>query len=324
MTDNKEKYSEFLKKLDYVPLFAEKWWLDAVCGDKNWSVALAFDKQGGVEGALPYHFTVQKGFSTTKQPILTPYLYPIILTKENLKTHQKNAQERSIFGQIADKIPHFSFFSQLYAPEFTNFLPFFWQKYKAEPLVTHIISDLSDSQKLFDNFKENVQKKIKKAQKMGLEVSITDDIGLVYDIYEELLGTIKNRKMSYSKAFLTNLHQKIQENKAGALYKVVDTEGGIHAALYIVWDAKKAYYWLGGAAVKYRNSGALTFLLWEIFKDLGARGIPSFDFVGSNLENLESFFSAFGAEKKVFFKLYRYKNRFWQFLFALRDILRNN
>ena len=120
--------------------------------------------------------------------------------------------------------------------------------------------------------------------------------------------------MSYSKAFLSNLDAKIKENHAGQLYKAVDTEGSLHAAVYIVWDATTAYYWLGGSAIAHRNSGALTLLLWEIMQDVAKRGIQNFDFTGSDLENLESFFSAFNAEKRTYFKVSRYGNRLLKFV----------
>ena len=120
--------------------------------------------------------------------------------------------------------------------------------------------------------------------------------------------------MSYSQAFLQHLHAKIAENQAGQLYTASDTEGSVHAALYIIWDKTTAYYWLGGSAIAHRNSGALTLLLWEIMQDMAQKGIQNFDFTGSDLENLESFFSAFNAEKKTYFKVSRYGNRVLKFM----------
>jgi hypothetical protein len=44
-------------------------------------------------------------------------------------------------------------------------------------------------------------------------------------------------------------------------------------------------------------------------QDVAKRGIDNFDFTGSDLENLESFFAAFNAEKQTYFKVARYGHR---------------
>ena len=51
---NKERYSAWVAEQEYVPIFMQPWWLDAVCAGKEWDVLLAEDEQGNIIGAMPY------------------------------------------------------------------------------------------------------------------------------------------------------------------------------------------------------------------------------------------------------------------------------
>jgi hypothetical protein len=288
-------------------VFGQAWFLDAVCGQDNWGVCIDIKQNGLINGVLPYFFTKKWGFKIIQQPVLTGYMGLWIHYDPHWAAHQKASQERAVLKNLIAQLPAVPFLSQAYPSYFQNWLPFSWAGFEQTARMTHILRGLQNTDALFNNFKDNVRKKIKKAS-ATIQVETTEDVNLVYDIYDQIMA-MKGRQMSYSKSFLAHLHAQIKENNAGQLYKAVDREGGIHAALYIVWDATTAYYWLGGSATAHRNSGALTLLLWEIMQDVGKRGMENFDFTGSDLENLESFFSAFNAEKQTYFKVTRYGHR---------------
>ena len=251
------------------------------------------------------------GLTISSQPVLTGYIGLWLRYETPWNIHQKASQERAVLKNLIAQLPPTAYFSQAYPPDFQNWLPFHWAGFDTTVRMTHILRGLQNTEAIFKNFKDNVRKKIKKTS-ATIHVEKTDDINLVYNIYEGIMAT-KGRKISYSLAFLSNLHAKIKENQAGQLFKALNTEGAVHAAVYVIWDASTAYYWLGGSAVVHRNSGALTLLLWEIMQDMAKRGIQNFDFTGSDMENLESFFSAFNAEKRTYFKVARYGNGLLKF-----------
>jgi Acetyltransferase (GNAT) domain len=312
--DSKARYRQFCQDPTTghsVSVFGQAWFLDAVCGAENWDVCVDLEQNGRINGVLPYFLKKKYGFNIIQQPILTGYIGLWMRHEAQWNAHQKASQERAVLKNLIAQLPTTAYFSQAYAPQFQNWLPFHWAGFDTTVRMTHLLAGLQNTDDIFKNFKDNVRKKIKKAAST-IHVEKTEDAALVYELYADIMAT-KNRKMSYSQAFLTNLHAKIKENDAGQLYKAVDTEGSVHAAVYVVWDVTTAYYWLGGSAVAHRNSGALTFLLWEIMQDVARRGIQNFDFTGSDLENLETFFSAFNAEKRTYFKVSRYGSRFLKF-----------
>lgn len=316
--DNKAQYRQFCENIKDsdtaetgISVFGQAWFLDAVCGTENWGVCLDLAQNGRINGVLPYFLTKKWGLNLIQQPVLTGYVGLWIRYEPHWNAHQKASQERAVVKNLIAQLPETAFFSQAYPPHFQNWLPFQWAGFEMTVRMTHVLQNLQDTEGVFKNFKDNVRKKIKKTA-TTIRVETTEDIELVYTIYDQIMAT-KGRKMSYSKAFLAHLHAKIKENQAGQLYKAVDREGSVHAAVYIIWDKTTAYYWLGGSAIAHRNSGALTLLLWEIMQDVAKRGISNFDFTGSDLENLESFFSAFNAEKRTYFKVSRYGNRLLKF-----------
>ncbi len=317
--NSKAQYRQFCEAQTAVPnahnaltVFGQAWFLDAVCGAENWDVCVDAAQNGRINGALPYFLKKKYGLKIIQQPVLTGYIGLWVHYENTWNAHQKATQERAVLKNLIAQLPATAYFSQAYAPHFQNWLPFRWAGFDTTVRMTHVLNGLQNSDVIFKNFKENVRKRIRKTS-ATIHVEKTNDIALVYGIYNDIMAT-KGRKMSYSLDFLTHLHAEIQKNAAGQLYKAVDTEGSVHAAVYVVWDATTAYYWLGGSAIAHRNSGALTLLLWEIMQDVSKKGVSSFDFTGSDLENLESFFSAFNAEKRTYFNVSRYGNRFLKFM----------
>ena len=316
----KEQYIKFCANTEGVSIFGQPWFLDAVCGSENWNVCMDFAKNGEVDGVLVYHFVKKWGFTILKMPLLTAYMGLWIKPlREGAKLHQNTSQKRNVLKKLIGQLPQFSFFSQTFLPDFMYWEPFYWAKFEHHLMVTHIIEGIQDNDFIFNNFKENTQKNIRKAAKIVcLEKSNNPKI--VYDIYERIQKRY-GRSMSYSLSFLEKLHEEIQKHKAGQLYLARDTEGGqIHAALYIIWDKTTAYYWLGGSDELFRNSGALSFLIWEILKDVAQRGIDRFDFTGASAENLETYFTSFGAEKRPYLSINRSSNKIIMFLRLLKKL----
>ena len=312
----KEQYLEFCAHTEGVSIFMQPWFLDAVCGSGKWDACMDIAKNGDVNGVLVYHFVRKWGFNIIKMPLLTPYMGLWIKIKKKSKLHEINSQERSVLSNLISQLPQVSYSSQSYPPNYMNWLPFNWAHYQHQLKVTHVVENLENSDFVFDNFKENTQKKIRKASK-NIYVEKSDNPQIVYEIYTQIQKRY-GKQMSYSLSFLENLHQEIQKNKAGQLYLAKSTEDEhIHAALYIVWDSTSAYYWLGGSDERFRNSGALTFLIWEIIKDVAKLGICHFDFTGSSMENLETYFSSFGASKVPYLMVNRFHNRFFAFVHFL-------
>ena len=77
-------------------------------------------------------------------------------------------------------------------------------------------------------------------------------------------------------------------------YAIVEI-GNVHASYYFVYDKNVCYYLISGSNPEFRSSGAQTLILWEGIQ-FAAKVSKAFDFEGSMIEGIETFFRAFGGE----------------------------
>ena len=103
------------------------------------------------------------------------------------------------------------------------------------------------------------------------------------------------------------------------IYFANNTEGGIEAVIYIVFDKKTAYYLAGGATELGRQQGAMHALMGQAIQDAKDKGLDVFDFEGSMLQGIESFFRGFNATLTPYYVVWKYRNRFIGFVDALRN-----
>ena len=94
----------------------------------------------------------------------------------------------------------------------------------------------------------------------------------------------------------------MQTKHASIKLVAIDSNGHIHAAIYLVHFNSTMYYLTGGGDPKYRNSGATSWLINEALK-LAKHRQYSFDFEGSMIEPIERFFRAFGAIQTPYFQI---------------------
>ena len=84
---NKEKYIQFCEQNDFVPIFSQPWWMDAVCIDGYWDVLL-YEKNEEILGALPYYVKKKFGLSYITQPQFTQNNGVVIKYPENQSTRK--------------------------------------------------------------------------------------------------------------------------------------------------------------------------------------------------------------------------------------------
>jgi len=299
MSDNKSIYKQFCEEEKNVPLFLKYKWFDAMYSDEEWSVSVAH-KGGNVQGFLPYVVTKKKGFTIITPQFLSPYQGVYF----NYPTDQKYANrlgfEKEVINELIEQLPAMNAFKQNFLPQFTNWLPFQWKGYKQTTRYTYIINDLSDKEVIFSNFKDNIRREIRKAEK-ALVVKEGDDIELMFrmkqDVYE---ANKEDYPIPLGK--LKNVFDYCQQNNCGELLVAKDNDGNIHSILLYVWDNQSAYYLHGVTALGFKTTGSMSLLLWEAIQR-SATKTKAFNFEGSMVEPIERYFRAFGGIQTPYFQI---------------------
>lgn len=317
---NKEKYIQFCEQNDFVPIFSQPWWMDAVCIDGYWDVLL-YEKNGEICGVLPYYVKKRFGMSYITQPQLTQNNGVIIKYPEVQKHEKKLSYEKEVMTALIkqlEKLP-IVYYQQSFNYRYTNWLPFYWEGYKAQPCYTYRIEDITNTDSVYANFEHSKRKNIKKASAL---VNVSFDLSAeeFYENHKHSLEKLHDQ-ISYPFELFKRIYHAAYERKQGKIICCKDSEGQIHAALFVIWDNQSAYDLISTIDPDFRNSGAASLAVYEIIKYCSDK-VKSFDFEGSMIEMVENSFRKFGAIQTPYFSIHKIetKNPLLKLLFQIKGL----
>lgn len=272
-------------------LFEQPWWLDIVAPG-NWHEAVLKDENGNVNARLPY---VLSGHRVTMPP-LTQNLG--IWMTDSIRGDY-GAQKKAIFELFA-QLPGGCSISHSLSPANQYVLPFRWLGCQLEPRFTYRLTDLQNSEKLYQQFSKTAKKNIKYA-KNKVTLSDRTDVDTLLDLLDKTFAA-QNRKNPMPKDLIRKIVQVCDETGHGKYVDARDPEGNVHACAYFVYDEQVCYYLMGASDSAYRSSGAQSLILWEGIQ-FAALHSRVFDFEGSMIEGIENFFRQFGGECTPYYEI---------------------
>jgi lipid II:glycine glycyltransferase (peptidoglycan interpeptide bridge formation enzyme) len=317
---NKEKYREFCEYEKNIPIFSQDWWLDAVCGNDNWDVAIV-EKGGQIWATMPYYKVKKFGFTLIIMPKLTQTLGPYIKYPPKQKYSSRLSWEKEVMSKLIEQLPKFDYFNQHFHYTVTNWLPFYWKGFKQTTRYTYII-DLSKSlDEIFSDISSNYRNKIRKASSL---VSVERGFA-IEEFYKINKKTFERQeiKIPYDLDFVKKQYQALKQRNLCEIFYAVDKHGNIHSSAFLMWDNDSAYVHMIGEDPEFRNSGAGILLIWELIKFSAKElNLKYFNFEGSIIESIEQVRRDFGAIQVPYFKVYKI-NSFVLYLFEyFREALR--
>lgn len=284
-------------------LFQQPWWLDAVAPGQ-WDEIIV---KRGYESAARMPFFIKKkyGLTTLAMPPLTQTLGPWLRPSE-AKYAKQLSEQKDLMNELIVQLPEVDYFCQNFSHCITNWLPFFWAGFQQTTRYTYRIEDLSDLEKVWKGFLDNVRTDIRKAEK---KVIVRSDLGL--DKFLQVNAMTFDRQgiqLPYTPNFVRNLDNACLEYNARKMFFAEDAQRRIHAAIYMVWDSNTAYYLMGGGDPELRNSGATSLLIWKAIK-FASTVSKAFDFEGSMIEPVERFFRSFGGVQTPYYQISKMSRR---------------
>jgi hypothetical protein len=292
---NKDRYEQFCKEQTHIPIFLQKWWMDAVCIGKQWDVFL-YEEKEQIVAVFVFHYVSKYGLKFILQPQLTQYNGIWIDYPPCISAHKKRSLEKRIMYFFIAKLEaeKYVYYEQSFHYSIVNWLPFYWKGYEQTTRYTYQLKDLSDMGKCFSNFSPSKQRQIKKTFK---------DLVVDFDCSEEEFYRaatdnlhLKHEKISYSKPLFMCLYQACISRGQGKIIAIRNKNSQLYAASFIVWDSMSAYFLLYTIHPEHRSSGASSRMLWEAIQYLSDK-VNIFDFEGSVNEAIELSYSRFGTEQ---------------------------
>ena len=300
-SSNKEKYRSLCQDEPSIHLFNLDWWLDVVCTDGFWDVALV-EKNGEIVAAMPYYVRKQLSVSIITMPKFTQNMGPWF-AEMNGKYTRCLSRQMDMMDQLINQLPRVDMFLQSFHPKTTNWLPFYWKKYLQSTSYTYVIDNISSPDDVLSGFQSSKKQDVKKAQKQGIKVSLELTPEEYYENHKLTLSK-QGAKISYSKELLVSLAKAAYKHNACQIFQARDSFGNIHAAFFIVWADQRAYLLSTSIDPEYRSSGAGALLTFEVIRFLSESGmVTSFDFEGSMIQGVEKSYRHFGSRQVPYFQI---------------------
>ena len=158
---NKERYIEWVSSQEYVPLFMQPWWMDAVCAGKEWDVLLAENEQGEIIGAMPYLLRKRAWFKYIIMPQQTQ-VGGIWVREDVTGDKWKTAEVCRALKEQLDGLG-LAYYYQQYMPGSLCVDAMRGLGFKTKERVTYRVDDLSDLDALIASFSKNKRRQLQKA-----------------------------------------------------------------------------------------------------------------------------------------------------------------
>ncbi|NQT14861.1 MAG: GNAT family N-acetyltransferase [Planctomycetes bacterium] len=314
--DNRDRYRDLAKAAEQIPVFSQPWWLDAVCGKNCWDVVLA-ETNGQITGALPLYRSRRMFFDAITMPPFTQNFHLWLSYPNSQKSEKRLSYEKSVITELIEGLAPFDYFAMNLYHALTNWLPFHWKGFTQSTRYTYVIESLADLDAVFQRFSHAKRKNIKRAEKtlsLGPELTASE----FYDHHVLTLGKQGDR-VHYSLPLLESILEAAYSRDRGKVFTAVDRQNRMHAAIFVVWDERQAYYLISSIDPEYRASGAATFLIKQAIIHVSSR-TRQFDFEGSMNEGIENSFRQFGTIQKPYFRISQTRSRLLQFRQFLRNV----
>lgn len=297
---NKERYSEWVAKQEYVPISMMPWWLDAVCAGKTWDVLFAEDEKGKIVGAMPYLIRKRAWMKYILMPPLSQ-AGGIWVAPEVTGDRWKTAEVCRQLKEQLDRMK-LAYYYQQFSPGSLCVDAMRGLGFKTKERITYRVDDLSDLDVVVASFSKNKKRQLQKAQ--NLRVSRSMEIEEFCRFHQTCLAERK-RQSSYSREFLQVLERKANRLKQCAILSVHDEDGTPYAAAFVVWDKRFLYYLVPTYDIRHKESGASALLVLEAMK-LAREKQVHFDFEGSMERGIAKHYQQFGSKAVAYFAVEKY------------------
>ena len=301
----REEYRVFCQGRSDLPLYLDPRWLDTVCGTQGWSAAIATDAAGVLTFALPFQFGYRyRLFRLLHTPLFTPYVGPF-LAEDPVKTtvHAFLHRYQEQVHQAMTRWRRVRFIRWKLHYTIPHDLPFRWEGMQNKPRVTHLIQPGETPEQHFAALDKKMQRDIRQAQRKYRIVEVTDQEAFT----RQAIGHLEERRVGNLAAYrqaLMNILGEYQGSDRLQARLAVDEQGKTVAGALFVADADSVYYLTAFRDTRISNNQGNSLLVWQGIEWALKTG-RIFDFEGSSIPGVATYFKRFGAEQIQCIEVFR-------------------
>ena len=295
----KDEYSIWNEFVDSSPqgsIFSKTWYLDSL--NIKYAILTVKYQDRIIAGIV----LAKNEINTYANPMLDKYL-GILFEPGSSNQHKRESNEYKAMELIAKECKKIKSFDYYFHPEFTNWIPFYWNEFTQRTRYTYRINFKEKSiGEIYKNFHHGIVKNnIKKGQKSGVEIRRNIPFEDLWELVDKTFLR-QGSKSPFKKDKLKHYIQTLQSKKAfvtwGAYFdnKCVAVGG-------VAYEPKSAYFLLNGIDIENMPRGANTYMIYEIIKFFSDK-CGYFDFEGSMLPGVEPLYRKFGGERVPYMQIW--------------------
>jgi hypothetical protein len=270
---NQKKYDDCIAHSNGL-VYAYSWYLDIV--SDHWS-ALVLDDYRAV---MPLPWNSKLGLQYITQPFFCQSLG--IYSKEKMNKSEQELLFLSIPKRFlkTDISVNFSL-----GPRF-------------EKQVNYYLNLSRSYETIEQSYRKDRKKSLRKASQAGLTFQDFDNTKTLIQIYRDVFSFVDVPSKYYE--IIQNLMDTALEKKVGFIRNVFYQDTLVCAGFFVHFK-NRIYYLFAASNDEGKKQGATTFLIDSVIQQF-ANSKTIFDFEGSNIDSIASFYKSFGSEKMTYFK----------------------
>lgn len=280
-----EKYDFCIENSHQSRVYAFSWYLDIVAD--NWSVLVLDD----YKAVMPIPWNSKHGLKYSLQPYFCQQIAIYSSTEINDES-QKN---------FLKKIPK----SIIYSDINLSFKVESSTVYVKQNFILKLNKQYSE---IYKNYRKDRKKSLRKATNVKLTYQDFENKKVLIQLYKDVFNFLKLPEKYFSK--IETIIEYCLQNNLGFIRNIFFEDSLVCAGFFLVYNSR-IYYLLGASSIEGKKYGATTFLLDSVIKECSNTD-KIFDFEGSTIPSIASFYKSFGSELTHY---YNYKTNAIQRIF---------
>lgn len=306
--DNRERYRAFARDLPALPLSFQPAFLDQVCADGRWGVAMA-ERAGLVVGVWPWFLKRRFGLRVITMPLLCKWLGPWLA--DGLEA----AEREGVLKELLLGLPPADIVTVDCHPDQDHTHALELAGFTSSRRLTYRLPLLPE-QELMARFNDNTRRDIRKAGQ-ALVVTVEADPVLFHEVHQKTYDRQGVRNPVPRDFLIRHLGMLELEGRLRLSF-ARDSDGSVHSALALVWDGRTAYYHLAGNDHTAGPPSGNRLLVWEAMgfaRDV--LQLERFDFEGSMIDRIAAVWVQMGAEATPYQRVQYFRHRGMRSLYEL-------
>ncbi len=290
------EWNDFIADSPQYSIYLNSWYLDSL--NKKYKILVAKNETGEIQGGIVLMKNELKMYSN---PLLCKYLG---ICFKNFKGNEYTAESarRDVLNELLSVLKKYKTFDYTFHPAYKNWLNFYWMGYNMRINYTYRIDfGKFTLEQIRERFHGKLRSEIKYAEKQGY--LFQKDIP--FDLFYEVLHLTYKRQggpIPYKKIFLKSWYERLHEKKAVDLFGVFNGDTCM-AVAGILKDDQTANFLFNGINHLEVQRAANEYLVHEIINFYSDQ-TNIFDFEGSMLKPVESFYRKFGGELTPYYRIW--------------------